>query len=74
MPLRSAGKVTELRAGIVRSAPHRGGGAWAGFVEKGRFKHVECGRKYMKQRKQKLSESRVINFCWNEREDCKFTK
>ena len=26
----------------------------------------------MKQRKQKLSESRVIIFCWNKREDFKF--
>lgn len=53
------------------SASHGRGGIWAVFVWKVWFKHVECGRKYMKQRKQKLSESRVI-FCWNKREDFKF--
>lgn len=48
MLLRSVGKVTELRVGIVRLVFYGGGGVWVGFVEKGRFKYVECGRKYMK--------------------------
>lgn len=34
---------------------------------------LECGRKYMKQRKKILSGSRVINFYWKKREGFKFT-
>lgn len=34
---------------------------------------LECGRKYMKQRKKILSGRRVINFYWKKREGFKFT-
>lgn len=34
---------------------------------------LECGRKYMTQKKKILSESRVINVYWKKREGFKFT-